>query len=572
MTKEKLSLRRPGASPGILLVLPALIAFTFVVWLPLLGTVSLSFFDWDILTPPKWVGIENVVRLMKDHFFWKHAGNTIFMSIGNMVCIFLVPLLLSLLALKTSRKGRGRFTTVYFLPIALTILPVATFIIWRWMFNPDFGLVNFALSKFGIRGPEWLSSTIWAKPAGILLFLCQFMPVWIGLALIVYRAYWKGMESKEHKAVTFRTVTFLFLVMTLPASLGCFEGGYIMTGGGPAGATTTILYYIYNNAYQWFKLGYAAVVSVLPIIFSLILGIIIWRVTEKQSLRIVLIDKNEETKKQQGTRKLNIILTLIALITIAPAVVPFLWAFLTAIKQPGDVFTYPLKFIPQIPCWENFSKAWSLVPMGRFYINSIIKTCGILIFQIPIAFLAAYSISVLRIPGRKAIFFLITATMLIPAALIQLPIFVVIRQLNLIDSHVALIIPYIAWGFGVFAFKIFFDGFSEKISKARAKGMTEGKVFKKLVLPSSWPIIFGMSAFSLFLSWGEFGLPLIVTNKMGAKTLPIGLASFQGLHTTDWTLLMAGAILTAIPASLLFLVILLLLRRPLFNRLAITRK
>ena len=459
----------------------------------------------------------------------------------------------------------------YFLPVALAIIPMTIFIIWRWMYNPDFGLINFVLFKFGIKGPEWLSNIIWAKPANILLFFFQFMPVWIGVALIIYGAYRQGMKSKDHKPATFRTVTFFFLIMALLGSLGYFGRGFIMTGGGPAGATTTVLYYIYNNAYQWFKMGYAAAVSVFPIIFSLILGVIVWCITEKQSLGIVLLDKDEIREEQKGTRKLNIILTLIVLITIIPAVVPFLWAFLTAIKQPGAIFTFPLKFIPQVFCWENFSKVWKVVPMGRFYLNSIVKTFGILIFQIPIAFMAAYSISVLKVPGRRVLFFLITATMLIPAALIRLPIFIVIRLCNPIDSHIVLIVPCIAWGFAVFIFKIFFDGLGAKISEARAKGMAEGKVFKELVLPYSRPIIFGLSAFSFFLSWGEFRWPLIVTNNMDAKTLPIGLASSQGLYTTDWIFLMASAILTAIPASVVFLVILLLLKRPLFSRLAITR-
>ena len=571
MTEENVSLKRPSSSLGILLILPGLIAFTLIIWLPLFGTLGLSFFDWDIQTPPRHVGLGNFTTLLNDVLFWKSIGNTIFLTIGNMIPIFVIPLLISLLALKASRKARERFTTVYFIPIALAIFPIGIFIIWRWMYNPDFGLVNFALAKFGLKGLQWLSSTTWAKPASILLFLCQFMPLWIGAALIVYGAYQRGMKSKDNRAITFRTVTLLFLIIAFLASSGWFGGSYVMTGGGPAGSTTTVLYYIYSNTYQWFKLGYAAVVSFFPIIFSLILGIIVWRITEKQSLRIGLLDNDEKREEQRGTGKLNIILILIGLITIVPAVVPFLWAFSTAIKQPGDVFVYPPKFIPEVFRWDNFSKAWSAVPMGRFYINSIIKTCGTLIFQIPIAFLAAYSISILKVPGRKVIFFLITATMLLPITLIRMPIFVVIRQLNLIDSHIALIIPYIAWGFAVFIFKLSFDGLSVKVSEAREKGMAEGEIFKKLVLPSSWPIILGVSVLSAYHNWGGFKWPLVVVNKMSAKTLPIGLASFQGLHTTDWTLLNAGAILAAIPGAIVFLAILLLLKRPLFNRLVITR-
>ena len=572
MAQEAVALRRPSPSLGILLVLPALIAFTLVIWLPLLGTFCLSLFDWDIITPARFVGLGNFAKLSHDVLFRKVIGNTIFLTTGNMISIFVIPVLVSLLALRASQRARERFTTGYLLPVALAVSPIAIFITWRWMYNPDFGLVNFMLSNLGIEGPQWFASTKWSKPACLLISFRQFMPAWVWVSLIMYGAYWKGTKKKDHKSVTFRTVTFFFLIITFLVSSGWFEGSYVMTGGGPAGSTTTVLYYIYSNTYQWFKLGYSAAISILPIVFGLILGIIIWRIAERQSLRIILVDDSGETNKRKSSRKLNILLIIIAVVTIMPAVVPFLWGFSTALKHPENVFATPLRFIPQVFCWENFSKAWRLVPMGRFYTNSMIKTAGILIFQIPIALLLAYSISILKVRGRQTIFFLITATMLIPVALIRLPIFVVIRQSHLIDSRTALITPYIAWGLGVFVFKVFFDGLGKTVSQARANNMSEGAIFWKLILPSSWPIILGISTLSAYHSWGEFKWPLVVINDMGAKTLPIGLASFQGLHTTDWTLLTAGAILTAIPGAIVFLVILLLLRRPLFNRLALTRR
>ncbi len=273
---------------GYFFLLPNFLGFLLFTSLPVLASLLLAFVDWDILTPPKWVGIENFARLMKDHLFWKYVGNTLFLMIGIPVGMF-ASLALALLM---NRKLRGIviFRTIYFLPSLSA--GVALCMLWRWIYNPDFGLLNAFLAKVGIDGPEWLSSIVWAKPALML------MGLWTGIGgttMILYLAGLQTIDLELYEAadidgangwqkfwnITWPMLTpttfFVFVMGIIGGFQGGFQAVYIMTGGGPAGATTTISYYIYNNAYQWFKMGYAASIAWFLFLVILVVTLFNWK-------------------------------------------------------------------------------------------------------------------------------------------------------------------------------------------------------------------------------------------------------------------------------------------------------
>ena len=282
-----------------LFLLPNLLGFLAFTVGPTLWSLLLSFTDWDILTPLKFVGFANFAKLLgfhltatglvaNDPYFWYYLWNTIFY-------MFFIPVSMSLslmMALLMNKKFKGivAFRTIYFLPSVCS--GVALCLLWRWLYNPDFGLINTFLAKIGISGPEWLSSTKWAKPA------IAFMGMWGGLGgfnTILYLAALQGVPRQLYDAADvdganywqkFRYITmpsitpttfFIFVMSVIGGFQGGFMSAYIMTGGGPAGATTTIDYYIYNNAYQWFKMGYAS--SIAWVLFVLVFAatIINWK-------------------------------------------------------------------------------------------------------------------------------------------------------------------------------------------------------------------------------------------------------------------------------------------------------
>lgn len=260
-------------------LLPNFLGFLLFTSLPVLASLALSFFQWDLFTAPRFVGLENFVRLLgfrdgrpNDPEFWYYCFNTVFLMLA-----IPVNMLGSLaLAVVMNQKLRGIvvFRTIYFMPSI--VAGVGTYLLWRWIYNPDYGPINALLQMVGIEGPKWLQSIGWAKPA------LMFMGFWTtvgGYNMVLYLAALQGVSPELYEAadidganawqkfwrITWPMVsptTFFILTMSLIGGLqGGFEQAFVMTGGGPAGATTTVSYYIYNHAFAWNHMGYAAAIA-----------------------------------------------------------------------------------------------------------------------------------------------------------------------------------------------------------------------------------------------------------------------------------------------------------------------
>lgn len=293
------------AITAYLFLMPNFLGFLVFTSLPVLASLTLSFFNWDILTPPKFVGLQNFIKLLgfhteegrliaNDPLFWKYTLNTLFLMMA--IPVNMMGSLFLALVMNQKLKGIIFFRTIYFLPTICS--GVAICLLWRWIYNPDFGLLNTFIAKVGeilhipLKGPDWLSSTAWAKPA---LMIMGFWGAVGGHNMILYLAALQGIPRELYEsaeidgasgwqkfwAITFPMISPTTFFITIMSIIGGFQAGfmqaYIMTGGGPAGATTTINYYIYNNAYQWFKMGYASSIAWFLFIVILIVTLINWR-------------------------------------------------------------------------------------------------------------------------------------------------------------------------------------------------------------------------------------------------------------------------------------------------------
>ena len=280
---------------ALLFLLPNLTGFVlFTAW-PVAAALILSFTSWDLITPPHWIGFGNFVDLLGFHHgaagwtandsrFWQYLGNTLFMMLA-------LPLNMAgslILALLLNRKLRGTYLyrLVFFFPSVLS--GVAMYYLWRWLYNPDFGLINVLLAGLGVKGPNWLASVHWSKPA--LMIMGSWLAVG-GTNMILYLAALQQVSPELHDAAQidganawqrFRIVTWpsimpvTFFIFTMGIIFGLqsgFDSAYIMTEGGPNGSTTTIGYYIYSLAYLNFKMGYASTVA--WVLFALVLGMTI---------------------------------------------------------------------------------------------------------------------------------------------------------------------------------------------------------------------------------------------------------------------------------------------------------
>ncbi|MFA4981870.1 MAG: sugar ABC transporter permease [Candidatus Omnitrophota bacterium] len=293
------------AIAGYLFILPNFLGFIVFTLVPVAMSLILSFVSWDMLSNPKFVGLVNFTSLLgfhregaalaaNDPLFWKCLGNTIFLMI-----IIPIEIMASLaLALVMNKKIRGInvFKTIYFLPTITN--GVAICLLWAWIYNYDFGLLNSMLVKISnlvqipFKGVPWLTSEAWSKPS------LMFMGLWVmmgGYNMILFLAALKGVPKELYEAaeidgagswakfwrITWPMISPTTFFIAVMAVIGGFQGGfmqaYIMTGGGPNRSTTTLEYLIYNHLYSWQHVGYAASIAWFVFIVVFIITVLNWR-------------------------------------------------------------------------------------------------------------------------------------------------------------------------------------------------------------------------------------------------------------------------------------------------------
>jgi len=244
----------------------------FLVWVvgPMIASAVMSFTEWKILTPPEWVGLGNFVKMFRDPIFKLSLWNTVYYTFLG-VPIFLVASLATALVLNLNLRGMSLYRTLYFVP---SLTPaVANALLWVWIFNPDFGLANAFLGSIGLPPQKWLFDVRLAKPSFII------MGLWgVGQQMIVFLAGLQGIPTELYEAASidganswqrFRNITipmlsptiFFNLVIGIIGSFQVFTTAFIATGGGPQNATLFYVLYLYRNAFQYFKMGYASALA-----------------------------------------------------------------------------------------------------------------------------------------------------------------------------------------------------------------------------------------------------------------------------------------------------------------------
>lgn len=268
-----------------LFLLPSLAGFLAFVALPVVAALVLSFFNWNLLTPPEFVGTANYAQLLtQDSVFRKVLGNTLYFTVTIVPLQLLFGLVLAV-ALNQAIRGVEVYRLIYFMPVVTTI--VAAALVFQWMFNRDFGVFSAAIWRLGeltglpLQPPDWLNSTKWAKPAVVILTLWKNT----GFTMVIYLAGLQAIPRELYDAAKvdgaspwqrFRYVTipmvspttFFLLIIQMIGAFQLFSEAFVMTRGGPAQATLTIVYYIYQNAFEFARMGKASAIA--WVLFALI--------------------------------------------------------------------------------------------------------------------------------------------------------------------------------------------------------------------------------------------------------------------------------------------------------------
>ncbi|MBI5123885.1 MAG: carbohydrate ABC transporter permease [Candidatus Omnitrophica bacterium] len=240
--------------------------------------------------------------------------------------------------------------------------------------------------------------------------------------------------------------------------------------------------------------------------------------------------------------------------------IPFIWMISTSLKSYASVFIFninEIKWIPDPVYWKNYIDVWKVVPVARFYLNSLFVCGCVTLAQVATSALAAYAFSRLRFPGREKLFFSYLATMMIPGSVTMIPVFVLMRVFGWIDTYKALIIPAAFSAYGTFMLRQFFMTIPRDLEDAaKIDGCNYWGIFCKVILPLSKTALATLTVFVALGNWVSFMWPLLVTNSLENRTLPVGLAYFQELYQyaqPDWGLLMAGSLVTMVPVVIMFL-------------------
>ena len=250
-----------------------------------------------------------------------------------------------------------------------------------------------------------------------------------------------------------------------------------------------------------------------------------------------------------------VLLHIFLLLGSVVMLLPFIWMLSTSLKTPAETFAYPPVWIPTQIAWNNYSRAVSSMPFGRFYLNSLIVTISVTVLQILTSSLAAFAFARLRFPGRNLLFLLYLATLMIPFQVTMIPNFIIVRLLGWFDTYQALILPPAFSAFSTFLLRQYFTGIPFDLDEAaRIDGATSLRIWWSVILPLSGPVLTALAIFVSLNTWNEFLWPLIVTNSPAMRTLPVGLSTFQGQYKVEWNLLMAGSVIAMLPVLLVYIV------------------
>lgn len=250
----------------------------------------------------------------------------------------------------------------------------------------------------------------------------------------------------------------------------------------------------------------------------------------------------------------NIVCYAILIFLAAITVIPFLWMLSASVKLNKDVFTWPMKWIPENPQWRNYLDIWTKIPMLTFIENTVFLTVVVTILQLFTSSFAAYAFSKLRFKGRSFLFLGYIATIAMPWQVYMVPQFIMMSGMGLNDHLSAMICLQAFSAFGVFMMKQFYDSVPDDLCEAaRIDGMSEYGIWWRIMLPLSKPSLATLTIFTFVNTWNDFLGPQLYLHTQEKKTLQLGLRMFIGQYSSEYGLIMAASVVALIPVLVVFL-------------------
>ena len=240
---------------------------------------------------------------------------------------------------------------------------------------------------------------------------------------------------------------------------------------------------------------------------------------------------------------------------LAITAIPFLWMVFGAFKTEIQLFEYPPNLWPN-PWKNNFPLLFRAIPFGHMFFNSweisILATLGALVSSA----MAAYAFARLKFWGRDQLFIVMLATMMVPAQVTMIPVFIIMHRLGWIDTHLPLIVPnWVGWAFGIFLMRQFFLQISSEMEDAaKIDGANAFQIFIRIFVPLSKPVLATLAVFAFLYTWNDLLGPIIYLTTQEKMTLTVGIATFKGFQYNRFDLFMAGALISVVPILIIFVI------------------
>ncbi len=278
--------RRREIIDAYIFISPTVIGLLVFLLGPIVASAFLSFTEYNILNDPRWIGMRNYTKLFQDDLFWQALRVSVIYAVVS-VPLGLALSLFAAILLNQKFRGVTALRAIYYMPSIISGVAVA--MLWRWLFNSQFGMINILLGYVGIQGPMWLTDERWALPAVIIASLWG-----LGGAMLIFLAGLQGIPGELYEAAEidganhvsqFRHitlpmishVTFFNLVLGIIGALQLFTDAYVMTGGGPNNATLFLSLYLYRNAFLYLNMGYASAMAWIIFAIVLVLTLVVFK-------------------------------------------------------------------------------------------------------------------------------------------------------------------------------------------------------------------------------------------------------------------------------------------------------
>lgn len=250
---------------------------------------------------------------------------------------------------------------------------------------------------------------------------------------------------------------------------------------------------------------------------------------------------------------IRLIVYVLLLITMVLINLPFFWMVITAFKNEPDVFSSPPKFYPTIFSLKNFVSAFKVIPLGRYLFNTLFVALSVTIIQLVFNVLAAYGLSRFSFKGREVIFMVLVGSLMIPMQVILVPLYLIVRDLKMLNTYWSLIVPFMSSAFGVFLLRQFFLSIPKELEDAaRIDGCGRLRILWSIILPLSKPALWTMALYTFLAQWNSYMWPLVSINNDKLQLIQVGISKFTTTWETQWTYQMAASTVAVVPIIVFF--------------------